>query len=88
MKLDGEITNGWAGIALVAGYLLMMLRFAPRRPKQYNRPDKVAIGTPFNLFDSTRWTEEGVEYNKRSLQFGCVVFLALGALWLVLDIIW
>lgn len=68
---------------LMAGWMIVGFFRVGRRPKNYVHPGKLPIVGVWNMFDETRFTEDGIEYHRRLIRFMaetlvvCVVGLIL-----------
>jgi hypothetical protein len=54
---------------LVAGWMIVGLVRVGRVPKNYVHPGKLPIVAVWNVFDETRFTQEGIEYHRRVIRF-------------------
>jgi hypothetical protein len=63
------MSESTAAYGLVAAFVIGLVLTAPKKPENYTHPGKLPLVGFWNLFDSSRFTEEGIAYHRRLLRW-------------------
>jgi hypothetical protein len=94
MRLNGEIGSAAVGLGFLAVFVIVAnlverrLNPQPPRERYLRNPNDLLFVAFWNVLSSEKWTEEGLAFHRRRLQFIPVALLTFGVGWLILDWLW